>query len=92
MTMREKLELLERRRAEAELGGGEERLKAQHKKGNGREGDAPSGVNRRSSEKVRVRHRERRMEQTPCAYSRRRIAREPAFESPRQDFIKECTH
>jgi propionyl-CoA carboxylase beta chain len=33
MTMREKIELLERRRAEAELGGGEERLKAQHKKG-----------------------------------------------------------
>src|SRR5438552_10194242 len=33
MTMREKLELLEKRRAEAELGGGKERLKAQHKKG-----------------------------------------------------------
>src|SRR5687767_15994072 len=33
MTMREKLELLERRRAEAELGGGEKRLKAQHDKG-----------------------------------------------------------
>jgi propionyl-CoA carboxylase beta chain len=33
MTMREKLELLERRRAEAELGGGEARLQAQHEKG-----------------------------------------------------------
>src|SRR5215204_2967013 len=33
MTMREKLELLEKRRAEAELGGGEQRLKAQHEKG-----------------------------------------------------------
>src|SRR6476646_103309 len=33
MTMREKLELLQRRAAEAELGGGAERLKAQHKKG-----------------------------------------------------------
>ena len=33
MTMREKLELLERRRAAAELGGGAERLKAQHEKG-----------------------------------------------------------
>ena len=33
MTMREKLELLERRRAAAELGGGAERLKAQHAKG-----------------------------------------------------------
>src|SRR5215208_3759374 len=33
MTMREKLELLERRRAEAELGGGADRLAAQHKKG-----------------------------------------------------------
>jgi propionyl-CoA carboxylase beta chain len=33
MTMREKLELLEKRRAEAELGGGEKRLKAQHEKG-----------------------------------------------------------
>src|SRR5690349_7696747 len=33
MTMREKLALLERRSAEAEQGGGEERLKAQHKKG-----------------------------------------------------------
>src|SRR3954464_79144 len=33
MTMREKLELLERRRAEAEQGGGEKRLKAQHDKG-----------------------------------------------------------
>src|SRR5881227_1038853 len=33
MTMREKLALLERRAAEAELGGGEERLKAQHAKG-----------------------------------------------------------
>ena len=31
--MREKLELLERRRAESELGGGEARLKAQHEKG-----------------------------------------------------------
>jgi propionyl-CoA carboxylase beta chain len=31
--MREKLELLERRRAEAEQGGGEERVKAQHAKG-----------------------------------------------------------
>ncbi|MBL8996004.1 MAG: acyl-CoA carboxylase subunit beta [Gemmatimonadales bacterium] len=31
--MREKLELLERRRAESELGGGEARLKAQHDKG-----------------------------------------------------------
>jgi propionyl-CoA carboxylase beta chain len=31
--MREKLELLERRRAESEEGGGEERLKAQHAKG-----------------------------------------------------------
>src|SRR3954467_6449034 len=33
MTMREKLEQLERRRAESELGGGEARLKAQHEKG-----------------------------------------------------------
>ena len=33
MTMREKLELLDKRRAEAELGGGEKRLKAQHDKG-----------------------------------------------------------
>src|SRR3954447_23320317 len=33
MTMREKLALLERRDAEAELGGGEKRLKAQHEKG-----------------------------------------------------------
>ena len=33
MTMREKLELLERRIAESEQGGGEARLKAQHKKG-----------------------------------------------------------
>src|SRR5213592_4046057 len=33
MTMREKLELLEKRRAEAELGGGKKRLEAQHKKG-----------------------------------------------------------
>src|SRR2546423_13596978 len=33
MTMREKLDLLERRRGESELGGGEARLKAQHEKG-----------------------------------------------------------
>src|SRR6187431_108314 len=33
MTMREKLELLEQRRAESEQGGGEARLKAQHEKG-----------------------------------------------------------
>jgi propionyl-CoA carboxylase beta chain len=33
MTMREKLELLEQHRAEAELGGGEKRLEAQHEKG-----------------------------------------------------------
>ncbi len=33
MTMREKLELLEARRAESELGGGAARLKAQHEKG-----------------------------------------------------------
>src|SRR4051794_17069396 len=33
MTMKEKLELLERRRAESERGGGEARLKAQHEKG-----------------------------------------------------------
>src|SRR5437763_1652314 len=33
MTMREKLDLLERRRAESELGGGEARLNAQHQKG-----------------------------------------------------------
>src|SRR3982751_4513151 len=33
MTMREKLDLLERRRAESEEGGGEARLKAQHEKG-----------------------------------------------------------
>jgi len=33
MTMREKLALLEQRRAESELGGGPERLKAQHDKG-----------------------------------------------------------
>jgi propionyl-CoA carboxylase beta chain len=33
MTMRDKLELLERRRAESELGGGAARLKAQHDKG-----------------------------------------------------------
>src|SRR5919202_1048416 len=33
MSIREKLELLESRRAEAELGGGEQRLKTQHDKG-----------------------------------------------------------
>src|SRR5918912_2683254 len=33
MSMREKLEFLEQRAAEAELGGGEKRLKAQHDKG-----------------------------------------------------------
>jgi propionyl-CoA carboxylase beta chain len=33
MTMREKLELLEKRRAEAEAGGGPKRLKTQHEKG-----------------------------------------------------------
>ncbi|HUQ98243.1 MAG TPA: acyl-CoA carboxylase subunit beta [Gemmatimonadaceae bacterium] len=33
MTMKEKLEVLERRRAESEQGGGEARLKAQHEKG-----------------------------------------------------------
>ncbi len=33
MTMRDKLDLLERRRAESELGGGEARLQAQHEKG-----------------------------------------------------------
>ena len=33
MSMREKLELLERRRAESEQGGGEKRIKAQHVKG-----------------------------------------------------------
>src|SRR5438132_1793939 len=33
MTMREKLDLLERRRAESELGGGEARLNTQHEKG-----------------------------------------------------------
>src|ERR1700716_3205648 len=33
MTMREKLDLLERRRAESEQGGGEARLEAQHEKG-----------------------------------------------------------
>src|SRR5216110_501014 len=33
MTMRDKLDLLERRRAESEQGGGEARLKTQHKKG-----------------------------------------------------------
>ena len=33
MTMRDKLELLERRRAESELGGGAKRLEAQHAKG-----------------------------------------------------------
>jgi propionyl-CoA carboxylase beta chain len=33
MTIRDKLELLDRRRAEAELGGGEARLRAQHEKG-----------------------------------------------------------
>jgi propionyl-CoA carboxylase beta chain len=33
MTMRDKLDLLERRRAESELGGGEARLNAQHEKG-----------------------------------------------------------
>src|ERR671919_2411146 len=33
MTMRDKLELLEKRRAEAEQGGGAKRLKAQHEKG-----------------------------------------------------------
>src|SRR3989449_9183977 len=33
MSMREKLELLQQKRAEAELGGGEERIKAQHGKG-----------------------------------------------------------
>src|SRR3979411_22746 len=33
MTMRDKLELLKRRRAESELGGGEARLETQHEKG-----------------------------------------------------------
>src|SRR2546428_11660810 len=33
MSMREKLELLQKRRAEAELGGGAERIKAPHDKG-----------------------------------------------------------
>src|SRR5687768_5495575 len=33
MTMREKLEILEKRRAESEQGGGEARVKAQHDKG-----------------------------------------------------------
>jgi len=33
MTMREKLELLERRRASSEVGGGAARLAAQHAKG-----------------------------------------------------------
>src|SRR5450756_775079 len=33
MTMRDKLDLLERRRAESELGGGETRIQAQHEKG-----------------------------------------------------------
>ena len=33
MTMRDKLELMEKRRAESEQGGGEERVKAQHAKG-----------------------------------------------------------
>src|SRR2546426_3018667 len=33
MSMRDKLELLQQKRAEAELGGGEERIKAQHDKG-----------------------------------------------------------
>src|SRR6266478_743366 len=33
MTMRDKLDLLERRRAESELGGGEARLQTQHEKG-----------------------------------------------------------
>src|SRR5947207_15213711 len=33
MTMREKIELLERRIAESEVGGGEARIKAQHAKG-----------------------------------------------------------
>src|SRR5690348_17214268 len=33
MTIKEKLELLERRRAESELGGGEARLRSQHEKG-----------------------------------------------------------
>src|SRR5215211_8743466 len=33
MSMREKLELLERRRSESEQGGGEKRVKAQHAKG-----------------------------------------------------------
>src|SRR5881396_3610942 len=33
MTMRDKLELLDQRRAETELGGGQKRLKAQHEKG-----------------------------------------------------------
>ena len=33
MTMQDKLDLLSRRRAESELGGGEARLKAQHEKG-----------------------------------------------------------
>src|SRR5215216_7605974 len=33
MTMRERLEILERRRAQSELGGGADRLKAQHDKG-----------------------------------------------------------
>ena len=33
MTMRKKLELLERRRAESEQGGGEARVAAQHRKG-----------------------------------------------------------
>ena len=33
MTMREKLELLQQRRAESQLGGGAERIKTQHEKG-----------------------------------------------------------
>src|SRR5580698_11045154 len=33
MSMREKLDLLEKRRAESELGGGAKRIEAQHKKG-----------------------------------------------------------
>src|SRR6266496_2567986 len=33
MTMREKLELLQQKRAESELGGGAERIKVQHEKG-----------------------------------------------------------
>ena len=33
MSMRDKLELLQQKRAEAELGGGADRVKAQHEKG-----------------------------------------------------------